>query len=314
MSFNRIVGRSDPIRNYGGEYPYIIAENARIRQLDSLIQRNAAHLYPNIADPFGQNPLGDFNSDALGAPATTPATDTTNTNTDYGNGSGDGDPNPDGSGAPPPGTDSAGKRTVAYDNVTQPFCLSYVNIPYWSWKFSQDQQVGLSLLQERGDNLFAEYYSNNTKWPPEASNFALPTSIPLFSKYELSDRQMMYQSLYRPPDKFPISDPAVQDYSMKWYKAWLEVKSQISLSLPDEWTLLNYCKSDIQTMPKKTGTTRAGYSAEPGAPYYITRLNLIAVKSGKKTINDIWSQYATKSLDGSPGLYVAGTVNTLHLK
>ncbi|MDQ5969394.1 MAG: hypothetical protein QG579_551 [Patescibacteria group bacterium] len=58
MGFNRLVGRYNPYSSDG--VPYLLQQNAKIREMNSLIIRNSANLYKKIADPFGANPYGEF--------------------------------------------------------------------------------------------------------------------------------------------------------------------------------------------------------------------------------------------------------------
>jgi hypothetical protein len=60
--FNKLIGRYTPY----GDYPYLIQQNAKIRQMNSLVQRDSGNLYKQIADPYGKNPFGEFGTDIQG--------------------------------------------------------------------------------------------------------------------------------------------------------------------------------------------------------------------------------------------------------
>jgi hypothetical protein len=67
MGVNKLVGRYNPYS--ADSLPYLVRQNAKIREMNSLILRNSANLYQKIADPFGQNPYGEFGVDITAGPA-----------------------------------------------------------------------------------------------------------------------------------------------------------------------------------------------------------------------------------------------------
>lgn len=237
--FNKLIGRYTPY----GEYPYIIQQNAKIRHMNSLVQRNSGNLYKQIADPYGKNPFGEFGTDIQGLEIQGQAdagmsiertlpTEPPGTGTD-GTGTGPTGPEPEipviGSG-PPEVEETTAVDTTAqesqqpevkqptfkYNRVDIPFCKGYYNTPWYNWNFNKTQQTALNFLQARGDELLISHFSEENKYPPLASLFLLPNTNPKFTKYNYSDRQMAYLYYNRNPTKFRFICPRYDTYVTKW--------------------------------------------------------------------------------------------------
>ena len=238
--FNKLIGRYTPY----GEYPYLIQQNAKIRQMNSLVQRDSGNLYKQISDPYGQNPFGEFGTDlqatelqaqgeggtsieritATETPGTIPST--TEPPIDAGTGQVTQQPMDGGAGQftePLPAeiakeTQQPGVKqpTFKYNTVDIPFCKEYINTPWYNWNFNSSQQSALNFLQARGDELLINYYSAENKYPPLASLFFLPNTNPKFTKYNYSDRQMGYLYYKRNPSKFRFICPRYDMYVTNW--------------------------------------------------------------------------------------------------
>jgi len=221
MSFARKIGRFTPY----GDYPYILAQNAKVREMNSLVQRDAANLYKQIADPFGQNQYGEFgtaltptaegpgqlgstsllNEQLLPKPIVPPT----------------GSPDEGGPPPPPPppgpGPSVEEKDKYRYNSVSEIFAANYINIPWWSWKYSDDQQTAMNLLQANGDEMMLQYKAKTNKYPDLAIARKLPCTNPKFSLLDYSDRQMVYCWLYRNPYLgFTYEDAGYLEYLKKW--------------------------------------------------------------------------------------------------
>lgn len=245
MSFNRKSGRFMPY----GEYPEILAQNNRVRQMNSLVQRNAANLYIQYADPFGANPLGEFGTDISGdftgiqnayqsiirdVPAATeeiddtedpPITEPPPKIDDDDDNEDDDDDTED----PPPTTDDDDKDKILteeqvanfkYNSVQIPYAVEYKNIPWFSWQYDSKGQKAMNFLQANGDELILQFKARKNQYPELAKSYQLPCTNPIYTLYDYSDLSMMYLSLYRHPiNGFKYDDKGFQRYLERWSEA-----------------------------------------------------------------------------------------------
>lgn len=313
MSFNRLVGRYNPYSSEGA--PYLVEQNAKIREMNSLIIRNSANLYKKIADPFGANPYGEFGT-GLGtattggpgvgmtdtgippeepvqqAPVETPLAQTPVAETPIAETPLTQTPVAETPVAQPvalPVTTStvaasgAREPTYKYNRVDVGFCNGYYNCPWWDWRLNSDQQIALNLLQTNGDELILQYKAETNTYPRLASEFyMLPTTIADFTLYNYSDRQMAYLYFHRDPHEVNLGAPAYQKYAIKWADAFTEIqKSLTPYGVQMTWDDMKVlARVDITLLP---ATTR-NYWLEPQDVSYLgVRLCQYYKKDGKIT-------------------------------
>ena len=285
MSFARKIGRFTPY----GDYPYILAQNAKVREMNSLVQRDAANLYKQIADPFGQNQYGEFgtaltpteagagqlgstsllNEQLLPKPLVPP------TGSPDEGGPPPPPPRPPTPQPPPPGPGvEEEKDKYRYNSVTEIFAANYINIPWWSWKYSDDQQTAMNLLQANGDEMMLQYKAKQNEYPALAIARKLPCTSPKFSRLDYSDRQMIYCWFYRDPYLgFTYDDPGYLLYLKSWitlfqycrwnaknswkgidmqsftFNDWSELFLEDTIALPNPITFTpNYYYQDIKNL------------------------------------------------------------------
>lgn len=212
--FNKLIGRYTPY----GDYPYIIQQNAKIRQMNSLVQRDASNLYKQIADPYGQNPFGEFGTDIQGGELQAQVNTTTSLENAIPKVEEQKKTDEEKQKELTTTEPEVKQPTFKYNRVDIPFCKGYINTPWYNWTFSSTQQTALNMLQARGDDLLIGYFSEENKYPPLASSFLLPNTNPKFTKYNYSDRQMAYLYYNRHPNYFRYICPSYDQYVLLWCK------------------------------------------------------------------------------------------------
>jgi hypothetical protein len=311
--------------------------------MNSLVQRNSANLYKQLADPYGQNPLGEFGTDIQGlelqaqtelGPGIARPSPTTGSTTETGT-TGTGTTGTDTTGTGTTGTDTTGTGTTTtaetvkeptykYNSVDVPFCQGFINTPWYNWTFNNEQQTALNFLQAQGDELIISYYSQENKYPELATKMLLPNNNPKFTMYNYSDRQMAYLYHNRNPTKFRFMCPKYDEYVAKWCTAFDKFGETCRVKGVsfNEQEIYQLTRNDTMSFPSyidffnRNAQTRFGFDSltPPSVDSmtfntggYLKWENVKLLKTNKSAAIAKAKEYETKNV------YYAGTVDTFQV-